>query len=243
MKTAIKSGLIIVTVFFISSFFLTSSCDALGEKGNGKVSRQERKVDSFNALEVGGGFDVFLTQGTPQSVIIEADENLMDVIETEVQGNTLKISNNRSIKNAKSLKIFITVPEITSLELSGAVDLQTQNKLTGSTIEISISGASDSKVELAVQHLVLGSSGGSKIQLIGSASNVKMDVSGAVDVHAFDLLTDKFDLDMSGAGEAEINVKNELIADISGAASVRYRGDPPRVMEDVSGAGSVRKAE
>ena len=218
------------------------SCNVVGEQGNGNVIRQERKVASFNAIDVSGAFDIYLSQGTAQSVIVEADENLMPLIKTVVQGNTLKIGNEKPIRDPKSLKVYITVPDLKTIELSGAVNLHSQNKLTFNELGIEISGATDTHLELAVQKLDISSSGGSEMRFSGMANKVNLDVSGAVDIHAFDLLTEVISLNISGAGEAEINVTKELYAEISGAASVRYKGDPLKVDSNVSGAGSIKKA-
>ena len=243
MQTKMKTGIYSFSALLVIFLIVISSCDLVGEQGSGNVIKQDRKVSGFTSLDVSGAFKVYLSQGATQSVIIEADDNLMDKIETEVVGGKLRISTKHHIINAKSLKVYITATQMESIELSGAVDLQTQTRLSGTSLSVDVSGASDSKIELAVQKLEVSSSGGSSLQLIGTATEVKMDVSGAVDLHAFDLLTEKFNLSMSGAGEADINVKNELNADISGAASVRYKGNPAKLVEDISGAGSVRKAD
>ena len=235
------------TVKILSSLLFTvlilfASCSVLGERGNGNVVKQERKVSAFNAIEVSGAFDVYLSLGSTQSVIVEADENLMPLIRTEVSGGILKIDNKKPIHDSKSLKVYITVTDLKKIEVSGAVDLQTQNKLTLNELEIEISGATDATLDLAVQKLVVSSSGGSKLKFSGMANKVDMDVSGAVDIHAFDLLAEIVSLSISGAGDAEINVTKELNAEISGAGTVRYKGDPAKVDSNVSGAGSIKKA-
>lgn len=221
---------------------LLAGCSVLGERGNGNVVRQERKVSDFNAIEVSGAFDVFLSLGSTQSVIVEADENLQPLISAEVHGSTLKIENKKPIRDSKSLKVYITVTDLRKIELSGAVDLQSQNKLTLTELSVEISGATDADLDIAVQKLEVSSSGGSKLKFSGMANKVDMDVSGAVNIHAFDLLAEIASLSISGAGDAEINVTKELYADISGAGSVRYKGDPQKVDSNVSGAGSIRKA-
>jgi len=230
------------TLLFTFAILLTS-CNVIGEKGNGNVVKQERKVSDFNAIEVSGTFDVFLSLGSAQSVIVEADENLQPLISTEVHGGTLKIENIKPIHDSKSLKVFITVTDLKKIELSGAVDLQSQNKLTLTELSVEISGATDANLEIAVQKLEVSSSGGSKLKFSGMANKVDMDVSGAVDIHAFDLLAETASLSISGAGVAEINVSKELHAEISGAASVRYKGNPQKVDSNVSGAGSIKKAD
>jgi hypothetical protein len=211
--------------------------------GSGNVIRQERKVSSFNGIDVSGAFDVKLTQGTSNSVIVEADDNLMDLIRTEVRGNTLMIDNKKPIHHSKSLKIFITFTELKSIDLSGAVDIESQGKLTLPELAISGSGASDAKLDMDVQKLGIDCSGGSKLRLTGSAKDVDVDASGAVDLFAFDFPAENYKLDISGAGKAEINVSKNLKVDISGAASVHYKGSPANIYQDISGAGSVKKVD
>jgi hypothetical protein len=218
------------------------SCNVVGEHGNGNVIKQERKVSAFDAIEVSGAFEVYLSQGTVQSVIVEADDNLMPLIRTEVVGSTLKIDNKKPIHDPKNLKVFITVTDLKRVEVSGAVDLNTQTKLTLTELAIEISGATDASLDLAVQKLAVSSSGGSEMKFTGMANRVDLDVSGAVDIHAYELLAEIVSLNISGAGDAEINVTKELYAEISGAASVRYKGDPQKVDSNVSGAGSIKKA-
>jgi hypothetical protein len=231
----------LLTLFF-TVVILFASCSVLGEQGNGNVQKQERKVPAFDAIEVSGAFDVYLSQGSTQSVIVEADENLLPLIRTEVRGSTLVIENKKPIHDSKSLKVYITLTDLKKIEVSGAVDIKSQNKLTLTELAIEISGATDATLDLAVQKLEVSSSGGSKMKFSGMANRLDMDVSGAVDIHAFDLLAEVVSLDISGAGEAEVNVTKELSADISGAATVRYKGEPAKIETDVSGAGSIKKA-
>jgi hypothetical protein len=94
-----------------------------------------------------------------------------------------------------------------------------------------------------VQHLGIDCSGGSKLKLSGSAKDVDVDISGAVDLLAYDFPAENYKLSISGAGKAEINVSKNLKVDISGAASVYYKGSPVNISQDVSGAGSVKKVD
>ena len=115
------------------------------------------------------------------------------------------------------------------------------------TAQILLVGATDNIASTYVQcgwiqKLEVSSSGGSKLKFTGMANKVDMDVSGAVDIHAFDLQAEIVSLSISGAGDAEINVTKELYAEISGAGTVRYKGDPAKVDSNISGAGSIKKA-
>jgi hypothetical protein len=242
MKTTRKNTTGIISGVLITVLLIVS-CNVIGEMGSGNVVRQERKVSSFNAIEVSGAYNVILTQGTAVSVIVEADDNLQDLIRTEVRGSTLVIDNKKPIYHSKTMKVYITITDLKSIDLSGAVDVETQGKLTLPELAISGSGASDGKLDLDVQHLGLDCSGGSKLKLSGSAKDVEVDISGAVDLFAYDFPAESYRLSISGAGKAEINVSKNLKVDISGAASVYYKGSPANISQDVSGAGSVKKVD
>jgi len=231
-----------IITMIVTALIMFVSCNLIGENGSGNVIREERHVSSFNSIDVSGAFQVYLSQGSTQSVIVEADDNLMKLIRTNVNGNTLEIDTKDPIHHSKALKIFLTVTDLKNIQLSGAVDIHTETKLTFNDLSIDVSGATDSKMDISVQKLTVDCSGGSELHFTGSAKDVSFDVSGAVDLYAFDLVTEKMDLSISGAGKADVNVSKELKADISGAASVRYKGNPEKISKDVSGAGSISKA-
>lgn len=242
MKTTRKNTTGIISTALIILLVIVS-CNVIGEIGSGNVIREERKLSSFNKIEVSGAFDVKLIQGTSTSVVVEADDNLMPLIRTEVKGNTLEIETKKPISHSKSLKVFVTFTELKSIDLSGAVNVESEGKLTLSDLTFSGSGASDGKLEMDVQKLSIDCSGGSKLKLSGSAKDVDVDASGAVDLFAFDFPAENYKIDISGAGKAEINVSKELNVEISGAATVRYKGNPTKNVQDISGAGTVRKVD
>jgi hypothetical protein len=242
MKTKPNNSNLIISAVLITLLIIVS-CNVIGEMGSGNVIREERKVSSFSGIDVSGAFDVILIQGTTPSLFVEADDNLMNLIRTEVRDNILVIDNKKPISHSKSLKVFITFSDLKSIDLSGAVDIMSQGKLTLADLAISGSGASEGKLEMDVQRLKIGCSGGSKLKLTGSAKDVDVDASGAVDLFAFDFPAETYKLSISGAGKADINVSKELNVDISGAATVHYKGNPSKNVQDISGAGSVKKVD
>lgn len=224
-------------------FFLQTGCTyALhGIRGNGNVIKQTRELSSFNSLEVGGAFRVYLTQGDKESAVIEADENLMEVIQTEVRGGKLVIHTSEDIQESRALNVYLTFKSLDQLDISGACHLSSENKLTFENLDIECSGASDVELKMSAKDLDLDFSGASQVNLFGNALSVSLDLSGASDLDAIDLEAEKYDADISGASHAKIYVKNELTTDVSGAASLKYKGEPAVVNNDISGAASVKK--
>jgi hypothetical protein len=158
-------------------------------------------------------------------------------------GGTLVIETKKPIKHVTVMKVYVTVKDLKKIDVSGAVDINTEGRITVPELSIDASGASDSKMEIAVQKLKLDCSGASKMKFSGSATNVSMDLSGASDIFGYDMLAETYDIDISGAGNAQINVSKRIRAEISGAGSIKYRGSPSEVDQSVSGAGSIKKVD
>ncbi len=244
MKTTRFFPSLTLVLFFFGISGILAGCNvAGGVRGDGNVLKETRKVSPFDAIDVSGAFDIVLKQGTVEEVVVEADANLLPVIRTEVVGNTLRVETKKPVRHATTMKVFITVKDLRHMDVSGAVDIETEGRISVPELDIDASGASDSKLEIAVQRLSLDCSGASKIRFSGSAASLAMDLSGASDIFAYDLLTEMCDIEISGAGNAQLNVSKKIRAEISGAGSVKYKGSPSEVDQSVSGAGSIRKVE
>jgi len=224
-------------------FSVTTSCTYAfrGIKGNGNVVKQERSVSSFTGIDVGGAFKVYLTQGEKETLVVEADENLLDIIETEVRGNTLRIKTSQDIRDSKALNIYITFKNLEDLDVSGACNLTGENKFKLGDLDLGCSGASDVMLKLSAEDVNLDCSGASEMDIYGSAETIDLDVSGASHIDAFEFEVKICKADVSGASRAKVFVTGELSAEVSGAASLKYKGDAVITNHDVSGAGSLKK--
>jgi hypothetical protein len=244
MKTTRFFSVFMIVSIFLGMSSLFAGCTMIGgTHGDGNVLKETRKVTSFDGIEVSGAFDIILKQGTVEEVILEADANLLPLIRTDVVGGTLRLETRKPINHVTVMKAYITVKDLKRIDVSGAVDINTDGRITVPELSIDASGASDSKLELAVQKLKLDCSGASKMRFSGYATDVNMDLSGASDIFGFDMLVENFDIEISGAGNAQINVTKKIRAEISGAGSVKYKGSPTEIDQSVSGAGSIKKVQ
>lgn len=241
MKRLIYLLPVIVFITFISAS--NSACLYLSESvdGNGNVVKQEREVSAFHAIRVGGAFEVSLIQGDKESLVIEADENLMEHIKTEVSGHTLVVETEGNLRNYDRLKLYVTFRELDLIDISGAVNVYGDDNLTFGDLTIETSGATELTLQLEASSLSIGSSGASKINLSGHCQNASLESSGASELMAGDLETEKFSLNISGAGESTVFVTNTLDVSVSGASQVRYKGNPQTINQETSGAGSISK--
>ena len=230
----------LVAFLMLAGTTLMGGCIPDGITGDGDVVKEDRKVSGFTSLEVSGAFSVYLTQGNSEALTVEADENLMQYIKTEVHGDRLEIYvEDKNIKKFSEMNIYLTFEELEMIDISGAVSLQSENSLKFNDLSLEGSGASELKLDMEVGMLDADFSGASEIDLTGKAKAARFDFSGASELDAYDFVIEACELDVSGAAEARIHVTGSLEVDASGAASVKYKGSPS-VSTDVSGAGSVK---
>ncbi|WP_224490722.1 head GIN domain-containing protein [Robertkochia flava] len=183
MSTLVK----IIASLILSMTLFSCQFDFIGpgEKGNGNVVSTNRSVASdFNAVEASEGLDVIINQDNTHSVSVEADENLQDLILTEVKGNTLKVHCRSAIGRATSKKVFVSMPEIKKLEGNSGADLWSMGVLKSDAIHLKTSSGADIQVEVEAQDVFLESSSGSDLEVRGKATNVSAHASSGSDINA-----------------------------------------------------------
>ena len=235
----------LLLVFALTLSFITISCvnGFTYEKGNGNITKQDRTVNSFNSIEVSGGYTIYLKQDSTQSLAVEADDNLQSLIITKVENGKLIIKNTESIRGSKPINIYLSAKSIKDISVSGAADIKGSGKFKMKELNFEISGSGDINMDVELQKLTYDCSGASKLNLTGTVETVDATISGAADINAFDLIAKSFTLSSSGAGKANINATENLVIETSGAATVRYKGNPKNISQKNSGVSSIHKVE
>ncbi len=227
--------------------------------GNGNVQSESRKLSSFDKISVSAGIDVIYKTG-PKSVTVVADENLIELIRTEVEGNTLKVTRakNTNIKHYKKFEVEVSSPELFAIKTSSGSSFQTIEKIKSSHMSVSSSSGSDIdavieakkmkvksssgsdiKLTLLADMVEVDSSSGSDIDLNGSARSVKLSASSGSDIKAKNLTVDNCDASVSSAGEINISVTKNLNATASSGGDIKYFGKPETINKTVSSGGKV----
>lgn len=192
-----------------------------GVQGSGTAKTETRTVRDFTKVEAGGAINVDIIVQKDFSAEVQADDNLLANIKTEVSGDTLKIYSEDRISPKTRINVRITMPEIEGLEVSGASS-GTISNVKADSIELKASGAS-------------------KIKIDGTAKELAADASGASTIDAENLKTEKADVEASGASNATVSATNDLKVDASGASKIAYVGEPKNIKQNSSGASSVTK--
>jgi len=209
--------------------------------GSGNVVTQEEAISDFDKVEISHSFEVDIKQGEAFSVIIRVDDNLVEQLQVEKFGSTLKIGLEPavSIVSNATLEAEITMPELTGLDLSGASNATISGFKSTKNLTVDLSGASSIVGDIGAGDISIDLSGSSNANLTGSGGNLTLDASGSSDVDLSDFPVADAEIDASGASTVTVNASGRLDVEASGASNVTYLGEPSMGTIETSGASSV----
>jgi hypothetical protein len=205
-----------------------------------QVLDQQRSLKPFTGIKVGGAFNIVLNQNGRHGVTIEADEDLIEKIRTEVRGDMLHIDMKWDWSwDDHDITVYVDFDKLELLQISGASNVKATTPIRAEDLEVSVSGAGDMDLELDTGSLDITISGAGDVNVSGSTQTQKIRLSGAGDYKAQHLKSKYTNARASGAGSAVVFASDEIEAYASGASSVKYYGDPEREKTNASGAGSI----
>jgi Putative auto-transporter adhesin, head GIN domain len=187
--------------------------------GSGDLVSDTRSVGTFRSISSKGSVDVRVTVGPAASVVVEAQKNILSLIDTKVEDGTLVVSSHGSFTTTRNPLIKITVPELRGVSVSGSSDVKIAG-MRGSSLDLNVYGSGDVSADGSVDRLTYTGSGS------GDARLKSLNVRDAV-------------IKIRGSGEADVHVSGTLDVDVSGSGEVRYSGGGRIVRQNIRGSGSV----
>jgi hypothetical protein len=211
-------------------------------KGNGVIRTQARNVSGFTGVGLGISARVEVRQGDAEGVTIEADENLLPLIETSVKDGTLEIKparRNLSL-NSKTIKVVVQARRIDSLSLGGSGSISADSLRAGKlSLEVGGSGTIDLK-RVQADKIAAAIGGSGDVKLAGAAQRLDISIGGSGDIAASALVADQVAVSIGGSGSADVAARKLLDVTIAGSGSVNYSGDP-KVTQTTVGVGHIKR--
>jgi hypothetical protein len=233
-------------IIMIAALLFTSIAAVKAQEVVYDANAEVRPAGKFSAIEVSGTISLYLSQGNETAVAVSAgEEKYNNKIKTEVKNGVLKISVDAGVWNGfswsnRKLKAYVSVPEVNRLDVSGASYINISGSLKASSLNLSVSGASEIKGDVQLKSLKADLSGASVIRLTGTAENASIDASGAARANIFELKVDNGNVEASGASHIAITVNKELNASASGGSSIQYKGDAVAKTTNASAGASIK---
>lgn len=213
-------------------------------RGDGNSKKETRQVSDFTSLSSRGPMDVQITYGNSNSIAVQADENLLQYIETSVENGKLIIQpkKNVNLKSKTKIVVFVSMTKINMLQLSGSGNINGSGAFEndGKT-NMMVSGSGNIKINSGnFNKLGLYISGSGNIDLKGgSANNLEVAVSGSGNIDCSNVATENAEVKISGSGNARVDASKSISANISGSGNVFYKGEPNSISTKVVGSGKA----
>lgn len=232
MKKGIILSAFLVAIAITSAFSISRSSD-----------RKTRDVKDFTKVSFGVPGNLYINFGPEFKVVLEGEDNAIDNIITQVSGGKLTIrKENWHMGMDKSVDIYITMPALEGLGVSGSGKAEIKEAVKAKDLELNVSGSGKLyTADVMADALECGISGSGDIIIQGSGdvANAEIGVSGSGNFSGESLKIGSADVHISGSGNCNCNVTGSLKASVSGSGNVTYIGNP-KVDARVSGSGKVR---
>ena len=234
-----NSSLLLLMILF--------SCASLfAQKTVHDANAQPRKVHGYHAIEIGGGVDLYLSQGNEEAVAVSATtEAYRDMIRVEVVDGVLKIglepgSGWKMNWGNRKMKAYVSAKELDGIKAGGGSDVYVDNEIHSNNLQLRFSGGSDFRGKVNTGQLSLHVSGGSDAYISGQTEKAHIIASGGSDIHAYDLNTNFSTIESSGGSDIHITANKEIHVTASGGSDVYYKGNASLVSNKGGGSGVKR---
>lgn len=212
--------------------------------GSGDVVVEDRPVGEFRGIALYSQGRIIVTQGSETSLNVEADDNLLGYIDTQVESGTLEIKAERdgrsyNLDPSDEIVYRIGVVDLTELAVFGLADVEA-GALTVDDLELRVAGRADVAIDaLTADRLDVEVPGSADLVIAGVVPDQRVDWIGAGTYDGTDLQSEQTTVSLIGAASVDLWVTESLDVSITGAGTVQYYGTP-EVDQSVTGVGSVR---
>lgn len=231
-------------ILFFLFFLMTAVVSCRTKTGSGNISIENRNAKNFTGVNIGGPFEAFIQNGPDYKVRVEADDNIIDDIRTEVKNGKLKVyfDDKVNLRDA-TMKVYVEAPSIEYLSASAAADVETAGMLKADR-RISFHSSSGAKLNASVDapEVEAEASSGSHLTLKGTTRNIDTQASSGAELDADELLSENAKAQASSGASIDLHASVRLNAQASSGASVDYRGKAT-VSSQASSGGSIKRID
>lgn len=238
----------LLTLLLLATITLTTNAQnwfSSKVKGNGNIITEKRTTSNYNGIRSSGSFHVLLVNGKEGEITLKGEENILPLIETIIENNTLKIrfQKNTNVRTTKKVIITVPVTDIETITLAGSGNIESKNILKGENIITKLSGSGSINLVANTKEINAEITGSGNINLEGTAVHFNIKITGSGDVKAYELQAEEVQIKITGSGSVKANVSKRIAAKITGSGNVYYQGNPKYVNSKTTGSGSIIKRE
>ncbi len=235
MKNLFKNTLLAVAIV---SLFTACSDSFFGQEVSGPIEEQTLVLEDFTGVDLGLAGDVYITKGSDFSIVVEAQQEVLNHLNHDIRSGIWEISLDKNLHRYEKVMVYITMPELDYLNLSGAGEIISTDNWTSDVFTVRIPGSGNIELDITANQLNCNISGAGDLQLSGEAKYHQIKVSGVSNIKAYELQSEQVNSNVTGSANEELSVSQKLEVSISGSANIYYKGSPS-VKVTKSGSGKV----
>lgn len=214
---------------------------AWGVSGNGKVITEERQLEKFSKIKVGEGIKLILIQGNETKALVETDENIMEILSTEVSGDVLRIRYKEKVRRIKRSKVTLTYTDLESLAVSSGAHASTEGVMKVDQLQLKTSSGGYANLVIDAHEIIGSTSSGAHIDLQGKTNSFNASASSGSHLEADELMAQTVNASASSGGKVAVYAAKSISAHASSGGNVSYKGSPEDVNVKTSSGGNIKK--
>jgi hypothetical protein len=206
--------------------------------GHGPVHVRTFDAGDFTGIHLNLDAEVTVTRGPAHSVEVEAEDNLLNVIEAGVKGRSLRLESERCLDPSIGIKVRVTLPSLEELAINGSGDIVVPDTFQVEKLKLTINGSGNLRARLIAADLRAAIHGSGDVELAGSANRFEVKIAGSGDVQATDMPCNSVEVNVLGSGSVYVYAIQDLEIKVNGSGDVHYKGKPALTAR-VNGSGKV----
>lgn len=235
MKTSIK-----YTAFLFLLATSVTSCLSDKTRGNKIVTSQSRNVtEPFTKISAQQGLSVYITMSSEEKITVETDENLQDIIKTEIKNGTLKIYSIKKISKSEAKNVYVSILKISEIESNSGARVFAENTLISKSMTVKSSSGSSIDLQVSTDSLFSSSSSGSSLKLKGQTLYHSAKSSSGSSINSYHLKAKNVDTKANSGSHIRVTATDTLNAKANSGGSIQYKGNPNNIDRNISSGGNI----
>jgi hypothetical protein len=228
-------------LFFLFLGLFLSACnqdDDICLVGNGLEENFDFATYNYERVDLLCEADVFVRKGMPHQVDARGFLNVINALQVRVRNRLLEIDSRRCIVPGDQPKLFLTMPEIAGLTLTGSGTINSDERFYSGSLDLNLFGSGDMDIAADANQLEAILTGSGNMELEGTAGLAYFYHTGSGNINGFDMRANEAEIELIGSGNIEIDVRDYLKVTLTGSGNVFYKGDPVLDLV-ITGSGNV----
>ena len=231
-----------IAILMFLVFILCVSCTLISPRinGNGNIVLNEKTVSTFNRINNVGSAVVRFHKSDEYRVVFSIDSNLVEYVEIVSENSILniKMKNGGSYSYTEFL-VDVYSPVLTSVAISGSGSLTSTDIIETSTFETNVIGSGTIEVTIESENFSSTITGTGIINVTGNSTYANINLSGSGHFNGIDFQIGSATVGISGTGNVNVFVIDNLNVNITGSGRLYYRGDP--IINNSTGTDQINK--